>query len=60
MRPSRLIRAARRHAARHRFDHLTTEGRDSPSPTDDTPTLPALELTLARAEAEAHRAGMAA
>lgn len=59
MRPSRLIRAARRHAARHRFDHLT-EGRDSPSPTDDTPALPALELALARAEAEAYRAGMAA
>lgn len=59
MRPSRLIRAARRHAARHRFDHLT-EGRDSPSLTDDAPTMPALELALMRAEADAHRAGMGA
>lgn len=58
MPPSRLIREARRHAARHRFDHL--EGRDSPSTTDDTPTMPALELTLARAEADAHRDGLAA
>lgn len=59
MRPSRLIRAARRHAERRRFDHLT-EGRDSPSPTDDTPAMPALELALMRAEADAHRAGLAA
>ena len=59
MRPSRLIREARRHAARHRFDHLT-EGRDSPSSTDDTPTMPALELVLARMDADAHRAGQAA
>ncbi|MBP2301526.1 hypothetical protein [Azospirillum picis] len=59
MRPSsRAIRSARRHAARHRFDHL--EGRDSPSPTDDAPEMPALELALARAEAEAYRAGQAA
>lgn len=58
MRPSRLIREARRHAARHRFDHL--EAPAGTSPTDDTPTMPALELALMRAEADAHRAGQAA
>lgn len=60
MRPSRLIREARRHAARHRFDHL--EGRDSPSPADDTPDerVPALEAAIARMEDDARRAGMGA
>ena len=58
MRPSRLIRQARRHAARHRFDHLTLEAPAGVSPADDTPTMPALELALMRAEADAHRAGI--
>ncbi|KAA0572253.1 hypothetical protein FZ983_32295 [Azospirillum sp. B21] len=57
---SRLIRAARRHAAQHRFDHLTLEAPAGAS--DDTPDerVPALEAALARMEDDAHRAGLGA
>ena len=54
MRPSRLIREARRHADRHRFDHL--EGRDSPSSTDEfDDRVSALDVALQRMEADARR-----
>lgn len=59
MRPSRLIRAARRHAARHRFDHL--EGRDSPSPADEfDDRVSALDVALRRMEDADRRASFAA
>ena len=61
MRPSRLIRQARRHAARHRFDHLTLEGRDSPSSTDEfDDRVSALDVALRRMEDADRRANSAA
>lgn len=58
MRPSRLIREARRHAERRRFEFLEAPAGAS----DDTPDerVPALEAALARMEDDARRAGQAA
>lgn len=55
---SRLIREARRHAARHRFDHLEAPAGASDDPPDER--VPALEAAIARMEDDAHRAGMGA